>query len=226
MYTLSNFYRSDEWEKLLQVIKLERVNEDGNLYCEHCGKELVKAYDIIGHHKIELTNANVNDFNISLNPDNIMLIHFKCHNQIHERFGYERARKIYIVYGSPCSGKSTWVKDNASKDDLIIDMDKIWECISSCDKYNKPNRLKQNVFGVHNTLIEQVNLRVGKWKNAFIVGGYPLLMDRVRLADKLGAELIHIDTDKETCLSRSIDNEWNKYINDWWEMFQPAALYK
>ena len=45
-------------------------------------------------------------------------------------------------------------------------------------------------------------------------------MDRVRLADKLGAELIHIDTDKETCLSRSINNEWNKYINNWWEMYQ------
>lgn len=225
MYTLNNFYRSNEWEKLLQVLKLERVKDD-KLYCEYCGKELIKAYDIIGHHKIELTSANVNDFNISLNPNNIMLIHFRCHNQIHERFGYEKARKIYIVYGSPCSGKSTWVKENASKDDLIIDMDKIWECISCCDKYNKPNRLKQNVFGVHNTLIEQVNLRLGKWKNAFIIGGYPLLMDRVRLADKLGAELIHIDTDKETCLSRSVNGEWSKYINDWWEMFQPAPLYK
>ena len=219
MFNLYNFYRSNEWKQLLQSIKLERIN-NGKLVCEHCGKEIIKAYDCIGHHDIELTESNVNDYNISLNKNNIKLVHFKCHNKIHERFGYEKARKVYIVYGSPCSGKSTWVKENASKDDLIIDIDKIWECISSCDKYNKPKRLKQNVFGVHNTLIEQVNLRVGKWKNAFIIGGYPLLMDRVRLADKLGAELIHIDTDKETCLSRSINGEWNKYINDWWEMYQ------
>lgn len=221
MYTLKTFYKSSDWTNLLQVLKLERVNVNGELICEYCHKPMLNKYDIIGHHKKELTESNVNDYNISLNPDNIMLIHFKCHNQIHERFGYERPRKVYIVYGSPCAGKSTWVNNNATRDDLIIDMDKIWECISCCDKYNKPNRLKQNAFGIHNALIEQVNMRIGKWKNAFIIGGYPLRMDRIRLADKLGAELIHIDTDKETCLNRSINEDWTKFIKDWWEIYQP-----
>ena len=220
MYTLNDFYKSKEWQDLLEVLKLERLI-DGELICEHCHKPITKAYDCIGHHIVELTEANVNDYDVSLNKDNIKLIHFKCHNIIHERFGYEKPKKVYIVYGSPCSGKSTWVNNNMTKDDLIIDIDKIWECISSCDKYNKPNRLKQNVFSLHNALLEQVRLRVGKWKTAFIVGGYPLKMDRQRLADSLGAELIYIDTSKEECLSRSLNDEWNKYINDWWEMYQP-----
>lgn len=220
MYTLSTFYKSKEWTDLLQVLKLERLIDD-ELICEHCHKPITKAYDCIGHHRIELTEANVNDMNISLNPNNIELIHFKCHNKIHERFGYERPRKVYIVYGSPCSGKTTWVNDNAGADDLIIDMDKIWECISNCDRYNKPNRLKANVFGVRDCLLEQVKLRVGKWKTAFIIGGYPLRMDRQRLSDSLGAELIYIDTSKEECLSRTDNNDWKKYINDWWEMYQP-----
>lgn len=104
MFTLDNFYKSKEWEKLLQVLKLERL-KNKNLYCEYCGKELIKSYDIIGHHKTPLTNPNVNDYNISLNPDNIMLVHFKCHNKIHNRFGYELPKKVYIIYGSPCSRK-------------------------------------------------------------------------------------------------------------------------
>lgn len=220
MFTLSNFYKSKEWQDLLEVLKLERLVND-ELICEYCHKPITKAYDCIGHHEIELTESNVNDYNISLNKDNIKLIHFKCHNIIHERFGYEKPKKVYIIYGSPCSGKSTWVNNNITKDDLIVDIDRIWECVSPCDKYNKPNRLKQNVFALHNALLEQVRLRVGKWKTAFIVGSYPLKMDRQRLADNLGAELIYIDTDKETCLSRAVNEDWKKYINDWWEMYRP-----
>ena len=67
---ISSFYRSKPWIDLMTVIRLER----GNI-CEHCGKPIVKKYDAIGHHKIELTEENVEDANISLNPDNIMLVH-------------------------------------------------------------------------------------------------------------------------------------------------------
>lgn len=221
MFTLNNFYKSKEWTNLLEVLKLERVNDNGDLICEHCGLPLIKKYDIIGHHKIELTEANVNDYDISLNPNNIMLIHFKCHNKIHERFGFERPKKIYIVYGSPCSGKTSFVNDVATSDDLIVDMDKIWECISVCDRYNKPNRLKANAFGVRDTLLDMIKCRVGKWKTAYVIGGYPLKMDRIRLADKLGAELIYIECDKDICISRAKNDDWIKFIDEWFNMFQP-----
>lgn len=32
------------------------------------------------------TDNNVNDYSISINPDNIMLIHHRCHNLIYQRF--------------------------------------------------------------------------------------------------------------------------------------------
>lgn len=220
MFTLSNFYKSKEWTDLLEQLKLERVEANGDLLCEHCHKPIVKKYDCIGHHVKELTEANVNNYNVSLNPDNIILIHFKCHNEIHERFGYEPQKKVYIVYGSPCSGKSTWVQENATKDDLVLDIDKIWECVSVCDKLHKPNRLKANVFGVRDTLLDQIRTRTGQWKKAFIVGGYPLLMDRQRLAERLGAELIFIEATKDLCLSRAANDDWKKYIDEWFEMYQ------
>ena len=150
-----------------------------------------------------------------------MLIHFQCHNKVHHRFGYELPQKVYIVYGSPCSGKSTWVDEQATADDLIVDIDKIWECISFCDKYNKPKKLQQNVFEIRNTLLEQIKMRLGNWQNAFIVGTYPLKMERQRLADKLGAELIFIETEKDICLNRAKNDAWRKYIEEWFESFQP-----
>lgn len=219
MYTLDNFYKSKEWENLLQVLKLERLVND-ELLCEHCGLPIVKKYDCIGHHKIELTEANVNNADISLNPDNIMLIHHKCHNIIHARFEGFR-QKVYIVYGSPCSGKSTWVNANAYDDDLIVDIDSIWECICKSDKYNKPNRLKNNVFGIRDVLLDQIKCRNGMWRNAYVIGGYPLSSDRQRLADRLGAELIYIEEDKEVCLSRCVNDEWKEFVEDWWESYQP-----
>lgn len=219
MFTLNTFYKTKEWVRLLEQLKMERISNDGNLYCEYCHKPIILKYDCIGHHKEELTETNVNDISISLNPDNIMLIHFKCHNKIHERFGFLQ-QKVYIVYGSPCSGKSTWVKDVAYADDLILDIDNIWEAICISNRYNKPNRLKANVFNIRDTILDQIRTRTGMWRNAYVIGGYPLASDRDRLANKLGAELIYINTDKQTCLDRCKNEEWKKYVEEWFELYK------
>lgn len=218
MYTLSSFYKSKEWTKLLEVIKLERTNYNGDIICEYCGKPIVKKYDCIGHHAIELTEANVNNALVSLNKDNIVLLHHKCHNKVHQRFeGFKQ--KVYLVYGSPCSGKTSWVRDVAYDDDLIIDMDSIWESICKADRYHKSNRLKSNAFGVRDTLIDMVKCRRGMWRNAYVIGGYPLASDRERLAGLLGAELIFIDESKEECLSRCKNDEWKNYVNEWFDLY-------
>lgn len=218
---LYKFYRSDEWITLLLIIRNERVNDDGYNICEYCGKPIVKAYDCIGHHKIELTEENVNDYSISLNPDNIALVHHRCHNRIHNKLGYSN-RKVYVVYGCPLSGKSSWVKEVAVAGDLIVDVDSIWQCVSGLERYNKPDRLKTVVLSTRDYLLESVRYRRGKWLNAYVIGGYPFAAERERLVDSLGAQEVFINTDKAVCLKRLYDcgdrnvDEWEKYINDWW----------
>ena len=220
--SLYNFYRSSQWENLLKVLRNERVNYEGYVICDYCGKPIVKTYDCIGHHVIHLTEENYTDYNISLNPDLIQLVHHKCHNIIHDRLGMNTQRQVFLVYGSPLSGKSTWVKDNMAEGDLVIDMDSIWECVSGCDRYVKPNRLKSVVFAVRDNLIESVKYRRGKWLNAYVIGGYPYQGERERLIDMLGAREVFIDTDKEECLNRLSECEdrdhkdWEQYITDWW----------
>lgn len=224
--SLYNFYRSEQWENLLKVLKNERVNSEGYVICEYCGKPIVRAYDCIGHHVIHLTEENYTDFNISLNPVNIQLVHHKCHNIIHDRLGMNTQRQVFLVYGSPLSGKSTWVKDNMTEGDLVIDIDSIWECVSGCDRYIKPNRLKSVVFAVRDNLLESVKYRRGKWLNAYVIGGYPFQGERERLIDMLGAREVFINTDKETCLNRLSacedrdSKDWEKYITDWWLQYQ------
>ena len=224
MFTLSTFYRSREWEGLLKQLRIDRLDDDGQIICEYCGKPVAKAYDLIGHHKVELTEANVNDFAISLNPENIAFVHHRCHNYIHNKLGYA-VREVYLVYGAPMSGKTTWVQNNMSEGDLVIDIDSIWQCVSGCDRYVKPNRLKSVVFKMRDELLNVVRYRLGKWNNCYIVGGYPVSSERERLCRELGAREVFIEASKEDCIARleSIEDarsaEWMKFIEDWFAKF-------
>lgn len=211
----------------MTLIKNERVNDEGLLICEYCGKPIVKAYDCIGHHKEHLTNENVNDMSVSLNSDNVMLVHHKCHNIIHNKLGHGR-RGVYLVYGSPLSGKSSWVDSVRSAGDLVVDIDNIWQCVSGCDRYMKDRRLKACVFAVRDTLLECVKYRRGKWCNAYIIGGYPLVGERERLCKELGAEEVYIESTLEECIARLLEctdaracDEWQKYIFEWWDKYTP-----
>ena len=228
-FTLSTFYKSSKWQGLLKVIKDDRVQADGNIYCAHCGRPIVRAYDCIGHHTIELTEDNVNDYSVSLNPDLIELVHHKCHNKIHNKLGYA-VRQIYLVYGAPLSGKSTWTAENMEPGDLVIDMDSLWQSVSGCDRYVKPGRLNAVVFGMRDYLIDCVRVRRGKWNNAYIVGGYPLCSERERICRELGAREIFIECSRDECMARLMScedgrnsDEWLKYIDEWFRRYIPPT---
>lgn len=221
---LKSFYASEKWQKFRLAIIAER-----GLRCEHCYKTVTKAGDLTLHHKIELTPENVNDVNISLNPENISVVHHDCHNKIHNRFGYKPEKEVYIIYGSPLSGKTSYVKENMSRGDLVVDMDSLYEAVSFLPSYDKPDNLLSNVRVIHNQLIDNIKTRFGKWNNAWVIGGYADRYKRERLAEELGAELIFCDVSKEECLRRlSIDgerkyriDEWEAYINKWFDQYMP-----
>lgn len=223
--SLSQFYNSKEWRLFRQGLINERTNKaDGVLYSQVSGKPLLQSYDIVLHHIKHLTMANVNDFSVSLNPDNIKIMSQLEHNEEHKRFGYCTERKVYYVYGAPCSGKTTFVNNIKGNSDIVIDMDNIWQCITAGERYYKPAALKQNAFAVRDCLMDMIRTRAGKWEKAFVIEGGAAKGERERKIAILGAEPIFIDTDKETCLKRLTDGcnslkrdvkEWSVYIDNW-----------
>ena len=228
--TLSAFYNSDEWRKFRAGLIATRTNAaDGILYCEFSGVPLLNSYDIVAHHKTPLTMQNVNDYSVSLNPSNIMLVSQKAHNEIHARFGYCAQRKVYYVYGAPCSGKTTFVNSVKGNSDIVVDMDNIWQCITGGARYEKPNALKANAFMLRDCLYDSIKTRAGKWERAYIIAGGAVKGIREREIAAFGAEAIFIDTDKETCLKRLATDEkrtqaqkteWQKYITQWFNDYQ------
>lgn len=230
MFTsLSQFYNSVEWREFRAWLIQERTNKiDGILYDEFSGQPLLKAYDIVLHHIQPLTMQNVNDFTISLNPENIMIVSHRSHNEIHKRFGFCTERKVYYVYGSPCSGKNTFVNSIKGNSDIVCDIDNIWQCITGGARYEKPNALKTNAFIMRDCLLDMIKTRAGKWERAFIITGGAIKSERERQISLLGAEPIFIDTDKETCLKQLANDksrteiqkiEWRKYIEQWFSEY-------
>lgn len=234
--TREQFYKSKQWDAFRKLIIVQNTDKDGFVHCSECGKPILRKYDLIIHHKIELSEANVNDASIALNPDNVEVICFRCHNKVHDRFGFNRTsaakqvqKKVYIVHGAPAAGKTTWVHDVAGADDLIVDMDNIWQMISINDRYIKPAGLKSVVFDLRDKLYDIIKYRSGRWHNAYVITGSPMLGDRERLQQRIGAdELIHIDTDHAECLKRVMNKgltedqlqQWVELINDYFQKFQ------
>lgn len=225
MFTLDTFYKSQEWKKLLNVLKMERVDADGNLICQHCGKPITRAYDAIGHHMVFLTEENVNDSKISLNPELIQFVHHRCHNRIHEKFGWKR-KEIFLVYGPPLSGKHEWVEQNLTDGELVINIDDLWMAVSGCRRYQKPGRLNAVVFQIHRDLMDAARTRLGKWNVCYIVGGYPLISERERICREYGAREIFLDTDKESCMSKAKELKlegYDDFIEEWFRRYRPAG---
>ena len=105
-------------------------------------------------------------------------------------------------------------------------MDLLYQAVSGCVLYDKPDNIKQVVFRVRDTLLDAVKTRLGKWHNAYIIGGYPYKAKRETLAKQLGAQLIYCESTREECLARAKERgvfaaDWGKYVRRWWNEYEP-----
>lgn len=223
---LASFYNGEDWAKCKAQVLNERL-KDGIIYCEHCGEPILKSFNpqeknnkaaMVFHHKEYLTAANVNNAAVSINPANIAILHWSCHNEVHERFQGGAAipqKKVYLITGAPCSGKTSYVKERIGAADIVVDIDDIWETLSKQPRYVKPNGIKPIVFKMRDELEDLVRLRLGTWHNAFVIRSLPLAMDRQRMAERLGAEVITMDCTKEECIQRLLADPQGRSIADY-----------
>jgi len=197
--------------------------------CSRCHRIIANTIELIGHHETELTPENVQDYNVSLNPEKISLVCRDCHDREHKRFGYEyTGRQVYLVYGPPLSGKSTYVQQNKGRGDIVIDLNLLYASITMLPDYDKPDALLPIVRSLQNQLLDSIRTRYGKWHNAWIVGGYADKHQREQTIAETGAEVVYCDAMADECLSRlRMDerlryrqDEYEGYIHTWFERYR------
>ena len=205
------FYCSKEYLTLAQSCK---VNSGG--VCARCGR-VFDIPDLRAHHKIELTLDNIGDVNITLNPDNIEVLCHECHNATHARFGYTIGQKhVYVVYGAPFAGKATYVTAVATRNDIIVDLERIHAAICVCGRYDKPDATKRAAFNIRDYLLDEIRTATPrrKWQDAYIIGTFPDRFDRDNFVRDYAAELVHIDTPKAECIKRARESIRNPQTSD------------
>lgn len=110
-------YNSAKWKKIRNYI----LTRDFYM-CKICGEPNCDTV----HHIIELTPMNINDTNITLNPDNLITVCNQCHDEIHSRnHRQEKARYTFdadgnIIEAEPQDTSKTRKEYNAEQRAAII----------------------------------------------------------------------------------------------------------
>lgn len=112
-------------------------------------------------------------------------------------------RTVYLIYGPPRAGKTTYVRNRAKPSDIIVDIDALANAISTGDPHDKTMPTLRMCLDLQDYLIDSIAKRKGEWETAYVIGGYAREGQRKAMAKKLGAVPIHIKADMDTCIKRA-----------------------
>lgn len=227
------FYKSMAWRRAREAYVSERKAVDGGL-CELCQEE--PGTEV--HHKIFLRPENIDDENITLNPENFALLCFDCHQREHEaarRIAQLNAKqrdgkrgvliggsyyyddegniqpfKAHIVWGAPGSGKTTYVRKHMQPGDVVIDLDLIGRALSMADKTEVPRNVERIAYDIRDYLYNQIAQRQLDAKQVWVIAGLPKREQRQQIAKQLNADLIFIDSTFHDCYTHILHDDERK----------------
>lgn len=127
----------------------------------------------------------------------------------------------YLIYGSPCSGKSTYIKEHMKDGDIVCDVDLIYQAISNHDAHDADLYVHEVALKLKSAFLDIIRDRGGNWSDAYVISianteaKVKADMERIK-ADKA----IFIDTPYEVCMERAKERPmyFQLLIQEWFEM--------
>ena len=133
---------------------------------------------------------------------------------------------VYLICGSPCSGKSTYVKEHFKTGDIVCDVDRLYSALCYNEEHQTElyaqevaSRLEEHLCGI-------IRNREGNWKDAYVVSLANTKEKVEKATERFDAdEAIFINTPLEICMERAKERpfyfQW--IIEDW---FATGDLYE
>lgn len=132
--------------------------------------------------------------------------------------------KVRIVYGPPCSGKTTYIQEHKGDNDLLYDFDDIMTSLSGFESHSINRNLIDYVVDIRNVIIERLKEDT-ELDKAFFITTF-IKEDLEDLLEGLEVEYIKMGTSKEVCLERLEEcplrkrkSALRKVIEEWFEEY-------
>ena len=62
---------------------------------------------------------------------------------------------LHVIVGPPCAGKSTYARENAADEDVIVDFDAIAKALGSQTEHDAPAEVRECAFAARSAAIEK-----------------------------------------------------------------------
>ena len=136
---------------------------------------------------------------------------------------------VYLVWGSPASGKTTYVKQHMKHGDMVIDLDLIKQSLGMCDTKDTSDCLLSAALKIQELLYKLIEDREFEASNVWIVASMPDGHKRNRLIRRLDIKecnVIFISATEQQCIERAINDDERKdkdlqqrIISRWFKVF-------
>ena len=111
---------------------------------------------------------------------------------------------VYIIYGSPCSGKSTYIKQHLKDGDIVCDADRLYSALCFNEEHQTELYAQEVAAKLYEALVEIIRERKGHWNNAYVVSLANTTDKLNKAMEEVNAdEAIYIDTPIDVCMERA-----------------------
>ena len=111
---------------------------------------------------------------------------------------------IHVIIGAPCSGKSTYVRENAKAGDLRVDYDLIAQALGAENSHQAEGIIKQAAFDAREGAIKTALADTSA--ESWIIHTSPS-EDHMKVYEEAGADFVRLDPGYDVCIERARADE-------------------